>query len=163
LTVRLGVEGLRPVRDDDADALRRLIGGVYAEYPGCVLEPDGLDADLDGMASLVARKGGEFWVVERDGAVVACCGWGPAGDGVVELKRLYVGPAARRQGIGRRLVEMVEQAARNRRASAVELWSDTRFGDAHRLYESLGYRRLPDSRDLNDASNSTEYHFRKQL
>jgi len=58
---------------------------------------------------------------------------------------------------------MVEQAARNRRASAVELWSDTRFGDAHRLYESLGYRRLPDSRDLNDASNSTEYHFRKQL
>jgi putative acetyltransferase len=163
VTVRLGVEGLRPVRDDDADTLRKLIGRVYAEYPGCVLEPDGLDADLDAMASLVATKGGEFWVVERGGELVACCGWAPAGDGVVELKRLYVGAAARRQGIGRRLVEMVEQAARDRRATAVELWSDTRFAEAHRLYESLGYRRLPETRELHDASNSVEHHFRKQL
>ena len=154
---------LRHVRDADADALLALIGSIYAEYPGCVLEPDGQDADLRTLASSYAAKGGEFWVVESQGAVVACVGWSPSSDGVVELKRLYVGRPARRQGLGGRLVELVERAALGHGARVIELWSDTRFADAHRLYESRGYVRQADTRELHDASNSVEYHFRKQL
>jgi putative acetyltransferase len=45
----------------------------------------------------------------------------------------------------------------------LELWSDTRFVDAHRLDARLGYRRLPGTRDLHDRSNSTEYHYAKSL
>jgi len=154
---------LRHVRDDDADALFELIGGIYAEYPGCVLEPDGQDCDLRSLASRCARAGGEFWVVESDGAIRACVGWSPYADGGVELKRLYVGKPARRQGLGGRLVELVERAALGHGATTVELWSDTRFADAHRLYESRGYVRQPETRELHDASNSVEYHYRKQL
>lgn len=154
---------LRHVRDDDADALFALIGGIYADYPGCVLEPDGVDADLRSLASRCAAKGGEFWVVEDDGQIVACVGWSPYADGVVELKRLYVGKSARRQGLGGRLVDLVERAALGHGVTVVELWSDTRFADAHRLYESRGYVRQPDTRELHDASNSVEYHYRRPL
>ena len=43
------------------------------------------------------------------------------------------------------------------------LWSDTRFTGAHRLYERLGYRRLPESRTLGDVSNSVEHGYEKAL
>lgn len=157
------IEGLRAVRDDDGDALRSLIGGIYAEYDGCVLEPEGQDSDLLSLASSTAQLDGQMWVVERNGAVVACCGWAPYTPGAVELKRLYVGAQARRQGLAGALVRLVEEAARERGAGAVELWSDTRFLDAHRLYERHGYHRQPATRELHDASNSVEFHYRKSF
>lgn len=157
------IDGLRPVRDDDAAELCALIGGVYSEYPGCVLEPEGLDADLLAAAGVVARAGGAMWVVQRGAAVVACCGWKPQGAGLVELKRLYVARSARREGLGGRLVHLVEAAARDFGATRIELWSDTRFTDAHRLYESRGYVRGTETRELHDTSNSVEQHFVKTL
>lgn len=39
----------------------------------------------------------------------------------------------------------------------------TRFTDAHRLYERLGYVRSPGTRELHDLSRSVEYHFAKAL
>jgi putative acetyltransferase len=57
----------------------------------------------------------------------------------------------------------VEHEARRTGARMVELWSDTRFTAAHRLYERLGYIRLPETRSLSDLSQTTEFHYRKQL
>jgi GNAT superfamily N-acetyltransferase len=161
--IAAGIDGLRAVRDDDATALCALIGGVYAEYPGCVLEIDGQDAELLSLATTIAARSGEMWVVERDGVLVACCGWVPSGPGVVQLRRLYVAVQARRQGLGGRLADLVERTARDVGAEQLELWSDTRFTDAHRLYESRGYVRGTETRDLHDASNSVEYHYLKFL
>jgi putative acetyltransferase len=45
----------------------------------------------------------------------------------------------------------------------VELWSDTRFEDAHRLYEGRGYRRGDELRELHDLSGSVEYYYRRSL
>ncbi len=59
---------------------------------------------------------------------------------------------------------MTEKAARLvRGASRMLFWSDTRFMDAHRLYEKLGYARVGGTRDLGDISNSKEYCFEKGL
>lgn len=157
---------LRPVRDDDAAALTELVGAIYAEYPGCVLDLPGVDADLRAPRTTIEAKQGDWWVVEDDDQIVATCGWAPV-DGAqgpaIELKRLYVAASRRGRGLGRWLVEQVEQVARERGCRTVELWSDTRFGDAHRLYERLGYERLPETRHLDDPSDTTEHHFRKQL
>jgi putative acetyltransferase len=57
----------------------------------------------------------------------------------------------------------VEEAARAAGASVVELWSDTRFADAHRLYERLGYRRGKHTRQLHDPSDTTEYFYDRRL
>lgn len=157
------IPGLRPAADADSAALITLIGGCFAEYPGCVLDLPGVDAWMSAPATSYAEHGGDIRVVERDGAVVACVGWRADADGTVELKNLYVGAAARRQGMGARLVALVEHAAAVRGASAVTLWTDTRFADAHRLYERLGYVRGPETRDLHDPSDTTEYSYRRAL
>ncbi len=153
------IEGLRPIRSDDSAAVIAVIGAVYAEYPGCVLDLPGVDDDLPVLAQRWAAAGGGGWVVERGGEVVACVGWAPTGPGIVELKRLYVAPSARRNGLGGALVELVLDTARAHGAAEVELWSDTRFEDAHRLYERHGFDRQSRTRDLHDPSNTTEYRY----
>lgn len=160
------VGAARPLRAGDSDALIALIGGVYAEYPGCVLDLPGIDDDLPRMRAVIDDLGGEFWVVERAGEVVASGGWVPHevdGRPGGELKRLYVRADQRGSGIGRWLVERVETAARHAGVEVIELWSDTRFLDAHRLYTRLGYRPTGETRELHDPSDTTEYRFVKVL
>lgn len=156
---------LRAATDSDAAGVRRLIGDCYAEYEGCLLDPDGIDAWMAAPASSYTDKGGQCWVlVQSDGGdLVACVGWAPARPGQVELKNLYVSARDRRQGLGRRLVALVETAAEQLHAREVFLWSDTRFLDAHRLYAGLGYQRTGQTRALHDPSNSVEYGFVKAL
>ena len=69
---------LREARDLDADALIELIGGVFAEYPGCVMDVDGELPELRRIASYFEEHAGRFWVAERDGRVVGCVGVSPA-------------------------------------------------------------------------------------
>lgn len=153
----------RDGRDDDSEALIRLITDCWSAYPGCVMDVDGEEPWLRAPASAYERYGGRLWVVESDGALVACCGLKPLNEGVVELKSMYVDARCRRQGIASELADRVEAAARRRGARRIELWSDTRFGEAHEFYLSRGYARLPGSRDLHDRSNTTEYPFAKDL
>lgn len=146
--------GLRPVRDEDGPALEQLIAGCWSEYPGCVMDVDNEEPWLRAPAAAYAEKRGALWVT-RD--VSACVGMRPLAAHTVELKSLYVSASARRGGIGGRLVRRGERWARERGAERIELWSDTRFLDAHRLYERLGYAFTGVTRDLHDLSNTTEY------
>ncbi len=152
---------IRDARDDDSAQLIALIEAVYAEYPGCVLDVDGEAPHLRRPASAFAERGGRLWVSESAGAVVACGGFADR-DEALELLSLYVAPSARRRGLGGRLAGLVEEAAMERGRARVELWTDTRFLDAHRLYERLGYVR-GGTRELHDLSRSVEHHYRKSL
>ena len=156
---------LREATDGDAAGVRRLIGDCFAEYPGCVLDPDGIDAWMAAPASSYSNEGGQFWVLaDATGeGLAACIGWARDGPGRIELKNLYVSSRARRRGLGRRLVALVEAVGLEQGAATVVLWSDTRFQDAHRLYEGMGYQHTGEQRALNDPSNSIEYGFVKRL
>lgn len=154
------VPGLRPVRDTDAAAITELIGGCFAEYRGCVLDLPGIDAWMRRPATASAETGGAVWVADP---VVACGGWRPVDADTIELKSLYVARAWRRRGYAAALVGAVERVARARGANQVQLWSDTRFRDAHRLYRKLGYEQLPGSRVLHDPSNTVEWCFRREV
>lgn len=154
---------LRPVRDDDSVALIELIGRCWSEYPGVILDVDGEEPWLRAPASAYAGWGARMWVATGGGVVVACVGAKPHGPQVVELKSLYVAATARRHGLGARLTGLVEDEARSGGAARVELWSDSRFFDAHRLYTRLGYRRTGRTRELGDLSDTTEYHFARTL
>jgi len=163
LSMRKPLPVVREVRDDDGDALVELIGGCWSEHPGVELHVDAEEPWLRAPATAYRRWDGRMWLVELDGVVVACCGAKPAGEHVVELKSMYVAAAARRRGIARRLEALVLEEAQRRGARRVELWSDTRFLDAHATYARLGYTRLPGERDLHDLSHSREYPYAKDL
>lgn len=156
---------VRAARDDDAAGLIALIGAVFDEYPGCILDVDGEMPELGRIASAFGELGGQFWVAESPGArIVGSVGWVPAADpSGIELRKLYVARSERESGLGSRLCERVEAAARERGARFIELWSDTRFETAHRFYERRGWVRGPTTRALHDRSATVEYYFAKKL
>jgi putative acetyltransferase len=153
---------IREARDEDAERLIELIEACYSEYDGCVLRVDDEAPELRKIATSHLQKGGRFWVAEHNGDLVGSAGMLPGSNGVIEMKKLYVAKDARKIGLGARLCSLIEVEAMSRGADAVELWSDTRFEDAHRLYERRGYKRGK-TRELHDASKSVEYYYRKDI
>jgi putative acetyltransferase len=154
----------RLVKNRDAQDLSGLLSLCFAEYPGCFVDPHSDLADLRAPATAMSDRGGEFWVVEdHAGRICACVAVDFAEIEAMELHRLYVRPDHRRRGLGAGLVRAAEASARIRGATRGTLWSDTRFRDAHRFYERLGYSRTGVVRDLGDISHSVEYRFEKHL
>jgi ribosomal protein S18 acetylase RimI-like enzyme len=108
-------------------------------------------ADEDrGVVGVVALYG-----PEAPGRVVATAG-------EAELSRLAVASAERGRGIGRALVALCERRARAAGWSAIALWSRPGQVEAHRLYESVGYRRLAE-RDSVDSTGLPRLAFRLDL
>ena len=63
------------------------------------------------------------------------------GDGVCEMKRLFVQPALRGKGVGRALAQAIIEEARQIGYKRMRL--DTAFEPARSLYRSLGFREIP--------------------
>ncbi|HSK38873.1 MAG TPA: GNAT family N-acetyltransferase [Arenibaculum sp.] len=153
---------VRAAVDDDAGALIRIIEAAYAEYPGCMLDVDAEEPELRAIASAYAEAGGFFWVAERERGpvgMVGCRPLSPSPSGDWELCKLYVDRTARGEGIGSMLVNLVAETAERAGGIGVQLWTDTRFTNAHRLYERLGFVRQPGTRSLGDLSRSVEYRY----
>jgi putative acetyltransferase len=147
--------------DDDGPAVAALIEPIFAEYDG-VLFVRSEFPELDAVATTFRSAGGRFWCAWRGERLVGCAGF-VAVSGGVQLRKLYVASSERGQGLGSRLCDLVEETARARGASFVELWSDVKFRTAHRLYERRGYAKGPETRFLHDASDTEEYYFRREL
>jgi GNAT superfamily N-acetyltransferase len=141
-----------------------LIGACWSEYPGCVMDVHGECPDLLRPASAYQRQGGAFWVAtDPCGTVVATVGWRPLDAGIIELERLYVHRRWRRRGLAAMLADLVERTAFERDASRIELWTDTRFTDAHHFYERRGYVRHGPDRELGYLSRTREHHYAKAV
>lgn len=156
---------LRAATDADSERVIAHIARIWAEYPGCVMDLDE-ESDLKTVATSYTSSGGSIWLAEdASGALAATVAIVPseAAPGGMQLGRLYVAKPARRGGLASKLLAFAESSARARGASFMELWTDTRFKEAHEFYEARGYVRLPGERALRDASDSYEFHYRKVI
>lgn len=156
---------VRPATDEDSDQVIQLIEDVYAEYQGCVLLVDEEEPELRKPASSFYKLGGRFWVAECSDQICGTVALTPTdAPHVARLHKLYVSPSARSRGIGETLCNLVERTAReDMRAEMMMLYTDSRFLDAHRLYERLMYARQPGLVHRADASKSVEYVYTKPL
>ena len=95
-------------------------------------------------ASMFVQPDGVFIVVRDDGGTpVACGGIARFDETRGELKRMYVVPAARGRGLGRRILTELEEAAQALGYRGIVLETGDRQREALRLYESSGYERIP--------------------
>ena len=145
---------IRPAGEGDAAAVTELWTEGYSGRGA----GEGRRAPYEEWEFLDAAERCRLFVAEAGGEVAAVVGFAPpqaprkvvAGAGEAELSRLAVAAAARRQGVGRALAQHCAAEARATGAAALALWSRPHQVEAHRLYESLGYRRMPE-RDSEDA------------
>jgi GNAT superfamily N-acetyltransferase len=118
-------------------AMEEEIEALYADRPGSI---HSAEASANGMSP----PHGAFIVAVADGRPVGCGGLKRIDDGVCEIKRMYVAPEARGQGLARRLLDALEEQARALGYTAARLDTGDRQPTAKRLYESAGYREIPD-------------------
>jgi ribosomal protein S18 acetylase RimI-like enzyme len=72
-------------------------------------------------------------------------------DGIAEVKRMWVAPAARGHGLGRRLLAELEAQAAGQGARLLRLETNRNLTEAIALYRSAGYREVAAFNDENYA------------
>jgi putative acetyltransferase len=124
-----------------AEVSRTLITELNAELSGVYSEPGANHFRLD--PEEVADGRGIFLVVYRNREPVGCGAFRRLDEVTAELKRLYVAPAARGLGLGRRLVEALEDEARTQGVRRLVLETGIRQAAALALYRTTGFEPIP--------------------
>lgn len=124
--------------------------------------------EIDRILAYYDEHAGSFWVAVKDDRVVGMFGLEGASDGAKELRRMYVDPSARRQGIARLMLQSAEDECRRQGVSHLVLSTSEIQEAALALYEESGYRLIRE--EIADAaSNKTigsgirRYYFGKAL
>ena len=99
-----------------------------------------LKEEIDRIPAYYSERDGGFWVAVAGDKVVGTFGLERASDDAMELRRMYVDPSARRQGIARRMLQWAEDECRRRNASRLELSTAEIQQAALALYKNAGYR-----------------------
>lgn len=164
---------IRVATNEDVGGIVEVVRAVYDEY-GFTWDSADYHADLYDPEAYYSRRGDTFLVAEDPSivGVVALCRHPmmPGGPGETvdwegkvraagtdcSLERLYVHPRARRRGLGEALTRDVVERAKGMGLSAMELWSDKRFVDAHRLYGRFGAVTIGE-RICHDPDQSPEW------
>ncbi|WP_404788474.1 GNAT family N-acetyltransferase [Altericista sp. CCNU0014] len=129
----------------DRQAAAEAIATVLAEY-GLAWDPEGVDRDALAVEACYLETGGAFWVVERGDRIVGTGGYYPIQRGVraVEIRKMYLLPVARGQGLGRFLLQQLEAAIAADRYCQIWIETVSVLTEAVRLYEQNGYTLVKD-------------------
>ena len=127
----------------DGPAGRALVAGFESEvtelYPfwDATLGPSAEPEEFE-------PPNGVFLVAYDGEHPVACGGLKRLDDWTAEIKRMYVVPENRGRGLARRMLERLEDEARDGGYGFVRLDTGDRQPHALALYRSAGYREIPD-------------------
>jgi GNAT superfamily N-acetyltransferase len=134
------------VRSEAADSLVavRLVEAMVTEMEELYDLRAGTGLGLSAPPADFSPPGGAFLVVYEDGKPVAGGGVKRDEDGIAEIKRMYVAPRARGRGLGRRLLEALEEEARSLGYARIRLDTGARQPEARAMYERAGYHAVDD-------------------
>ena len=107
----------------------------------------------------LTRPRGLVLIVRDEGAPVGCGAVKLLDDGIGEIKRMWVSPAVRGQGLGGRLLEALESAAAAAGKAVTRLETNGQLGPALAMYRKRGYVQVE---PFNDEPFGTHW-FRKDL
>jgi len=93
----------------------------------------------------LARPRGLFLVAREEAAVLGCAGLRLLPGRTGEVTRVFVVPAARRRGLGSRLLNCLEDHARRHGVTTLRLDTRRDLTEARRLYVRHGYQEVQPS------------------
>ena len=133
---------IRSATNEDANAIREIVFVALEEY-GLMTEHEGVDADLDDIERNYISAGGLFDVVEDDdGNLIGTLGLYPKGNGVCELRKMYLIPEVRGRGLGKRLMDRALDRARKLGFGRMELETASVLVEAIGLYKRYGFKPI---------------------
>ncbi|WP_338146384.1 GNAT family N-acetyltransferase [Streptomyces boncukensis] len=137
---------ITPADIESAEAVatvRAYVDDIASRYYGRPATGEEIDTALaEEPDDELAPPRGVFLLARAEGdpaRIGGCSGAKLLAGGAAELKRVWVAPHARRQGLGARLVAAAEDAARALGAAAIRLDTRSDLVEARALYARRGY------------------------
>jgi ribosomal protein S18 acetylase RimI-like enzyme len=151
---------VRRAASDDAASLRAILNGTFESTWQPNISAAAADAFRreDRPSAYVAKRGLEFWVAYRDGAVIGFVD--REGDFV---NALHVLPAHARTGVGRQLMDKAEAEIARAGFAAARLETDTFNAASQAFYRARGYKEIDRYPDAEWKSGLTTILLAKQL
>jgi DNA-binding MarR family transcriptional regulator/GNAT superfamily N-acetyltransferase len=130
------------VEDPASEAARFCLSSYFAELDARF--DAGFDPELSISASAeeLVEPVGLLLIARLGGEPVGCGALKLHGRAPAELKRMWVAPSARGLGVGRRILDALEQQARDRGVRTVRLETNRALGEAIGLYRASGYAEV---------------------
>nr|WP_299852117.1 GNAT family N-acetyltransferase [Sphingomonas bacterium] len=121
----------------------RALFQAYADGLAVDLAYQDFAAELAGLPGKYAAPHGAL-LLARDvgGQALGCVALRPLGDGLCEMKRLYVAPPARGTGLGAALMRAIIAAARDRDYRAMRLDTLADMAAAQAMYAAAGFHPI---------------------
>jgi ribosomal protein S18 acetylase RimI-like enzyme len=119
--------------------------GLFEEYArslGFDLGFQDFAAELENLPGEYAAPRGCLLLAKQDERTVGCVALRKLGETICEMKRLYVIPEARRNGIGNKLAEAAILRAKEMGYKRMRLDTLSSMESANHLYSSLGFRPI---------------------
>jgi DNA-binding MarR family transcriptional regulator/GNAT superfamily N-acetyltransferase len=129
--------------DPQSDEARYCLGEYYAELGRRFKQGFDVSLSRDPDAKDMRRPRGSFIVAMSDTLPIGCVGLKGTEYGYAEIKRLWVSPSARGLGLGKRLMDTAEDAARSLDIALLRLDTNSALPEAGQLYRTTGWREIP--------------------
>ena len=130
---------------DDTTELEHVRGFFrqYAAWLGVDLSFQGFADEIANLPGAYGAADGRLFYAEVDGQPAGCVGIRRFAEGVCEMKRLYVDPAFRGRGVGRKLALAAIKAAHLFGYRRILLDTVPSMRIAVKLYRELGFKEVP--------------------
>lgn len=129
---------LREATEADAEAVASILRAAFEEFRGRLDPPSSAHAETAETVREKMKTAGV--ILALAGEEAAGCIFCQPGEGRLYFSRLAVLPTHRRQGLGRALIEQIEERARAMRLPRVRLGVRIALDRQRTYYERMGYR-----------------------
>jgi putative acetyltransferase len=132
---------VRPVQREDVPAVVELVAETLSEFGLEFGKGSPTDDQVRELPASYESVGGAFWVAREGDALLGTCGVIPVAPATIELRKMYLRPAARGLGLGRRLLDIAIAWAREHGAERLVLDTAEQMTSAITFYEANGFVR----------------------
>lgn len=153
--MKITIEPIDPLHEDAIFLLHEAAREIRPLYNG------EQDPNINLPTNEPLSDRGIYLLARVDGKPIGCAALRPLDEVTAELRRMYVLPSFRGQGVARVLIQKIEQAALELKYTTIRLETGNRQPKAIALYQSCGYQQIESFGPYVD--DSTSVCFEKQL